>query len=140
MRVSREAAQASKARITPAAARLMRENGIGGTSVADVMAAAGMTTGGFYKHFDSKDDLTAAAVREAFAGLLGGLARSAQAHGQQPHATPISRPICHRPHVESRQGCPGRTLGPDAARAGQPIAEPSSQVWRTPSPCSAAAD
>ena len=78
MRVSREAAQASKARITAEAARLMRENGIAGTSVADVMTAAGMTTGGFYKHFESKDDLTAAtyphgdpgsACADDFAGL-----------------------------------------------------------------------
>ena len=39
----------------------MRDKGVSATSVADVMTAAGMTTGGFYKHFDSKEELAAAA-------------------------------------------------------------------------------
>ena len=82
MRVSREEAQASRKRIIHEAARLMRERGIAATSVADVMSAAGMTTGGFYKHFKSKDDLTAAAVGAAFDGILTPLtARTMKADG-----------------------------------------------------------
>jgi TetR/AcrR family transcriptional repressor of nem operon len=122
MRVSREAAAASKARITGEAARLMRENGIEGTSVADVMAAAGMTTGGFYKHFESKDDLTAAAVREAFDGILTGLARSADAQGAQAAQKAYFETYLSEAHVRNPGGgCPVASLGPEAARAARPV-------------------
>ena len=122
MRVSREAAVASKERITREAARLMRENGIEGTSVADVMAAAGMTTGGFYKHFDSKDDLSAAAVREAFGGLLKGLAQSAEAHGTEAARKAYFQTYLSEAHVGNPgHGCPVASLGSEAARAGQSI-------------------
>ena len=56
MRRSREATAQSKARIVRAAAKMVRERGVEATSVADVMAAAGMTNGGFYRHFASKDE------------------------------------------------------------------------------------
>ena len=122
MRVSREAAAASKARITREAARLMRQNGIEGTSVADVMAAAGMTTGGFYKHFESKADLTAAAVREAFGGLLAGLAQSAEAHGTEAARKAYFETYLSDAHVKNPgQGCPVASLASEAARTGQPI-------------------
>jgi len=122
MRVSREAAQASKARITAEAARLMRENGVVGTSVADVMTAAGMTTGGFYKHFESKDDLTAAAVREAFGGILTGLAQSAEAQGAEAARKAYFEAYLSEAHVENPgRGCPAAAMGPDAARAGTVI-------------------
>lgn len=122
MRVSREAAQASKARITKEAARLMRENGIAGTSVADVMTAAGMTTGGFYKHFGSKDDLTAAAVREAFGTILSELAHSAENHGRDAARKAYFENYLSDAHVKHPgRGCPVASLGADAGRAGQSI-------------------
>jgi TetR/AcrR family transcriptional regulator, transcriptional repressor for nem operon len=59
--------------ILDSACRLMRERGIGGARVADVMKGAGLTVGGFYAHFASKEDLvdhvfrrTAAAARDRF--------------------------------------------------------------------------
>jgi len=52
--------------ITEASARLMREHGIAGVSVTDLMGAAGLTHGGFYGHFESKDALAAAACSRAF--------------------------------------------------------------------------
>jgi TetR/AcrR family transcriptional regulator, transcriptional repressor for nem operon len=128
MRVSREAAQASKARITAEAARLMRENGIGGTSVADVMAAAGMTTGGFYKHFDSKEALAAAAVREAFNGILDGLAQNAQARGPEAARKAYFKRYLSPAHVaHPGKGCPVAALGPDGARGG-PLIESEFQA------------
>ncbi len=46
-------------------AERIRETGLDGPSVAEIMHAAGMTHGGFYKHFDSRDELMLAAVRKA---------------------------------------------------------------------------
>ena len=60
----------SRHKIIAAAATRIRERGIADTSISNVMHDAGMTHGGFYRHFDSKDDLVEAAIGEAFkAGL-----------------------------------------------------------------------
>lgn len=59
MRVSREQVAENRRRILDAAGRLFRERGFESVSVAEVMNAAGMTHGGFYGHFRSKDDLIA---------------------------------------------------------------------------------
>ncbi len=62
MRVSREQMASNRARILDEAGRLFRERGFEAVTVADVMKAAGMTHGGFYGHFASKDALIAASV------------------------------------------------------------------------------
>jgi len=53
--------------ILASACRLLREQGIGGARVADVMAGAGLTVGGFYAHFGSKQDMVDAAIRRTAA-------------------------------------------------------------------------
>lgn len=68
MRVSREQMQANRLRILDAASRLFREKGFEAVGVAEVMKAAGLTHGGFYGHFASKDDLIAQAVAQIFSG------------------------------------------------------------------------
>ena len=62
---SREEKSQSHERIVAAARGLMMEAGTGSPSVAEVMSAAGLTHGGFYKHFGSRDELVAAAVAAA---------------------------------------------------------------------------
>jgi TetR/AcrR family transcriptional regulator, transcriptional repressor for nem operon len=57
MKVSREQVRQHRARILATAARLFRERGFDGVSIAEVMKAAGLTHGGFYGHFDSKETL-----------------------------------------------------------------------------------
>lgn len=117
MRVSREEAQASRKRIIQEAARLMRERGITATSIADVMTAAGMTTGGFYKHFKSKDDLTSAAVAAAFDGILAPLQRSAGQSGPAPARAAYIRQYLSDAHIANPgKGCPVATMGPDGGR------------------------
>jgi AcrR family transcriptional regulator len=69
-----------KARILSAASKMVRERGVDATSVADVMEAAGMTNGGFYRHFQSKDEMIAMAIRAAFARVLFTLGSSIAAH------------------------------------------------------------
>ena len=53
-------------RIVKLASKRFREEGLAGIGIADVMKEAGLTVGGFYKHFDSRDDLVAEAVNSAF--------------------------------------------------------------------------
>jgi TetR/AcrR family transcriptional repressor of nem operon len=59
--------------ILESAARLLRRRGIGGARVADVMKEAGLTVGGFYAHFASKEALVDAALRRTGAGIRGRL-------------------------------------------------------------------
>ncbi len=66
MRVTREQMAANRMRILDAAGRLFREKGFDAVSVAEVMKAAGLTHGGFYGHFESKDDLIAKTIAHIF--------------------------------------------------------------------------
>jgi TetR/AcrR family transcriptional repressor of nem operon len=67
MRVTRQQAAENRKRVLEVAGRLFREKGFDGVGVADVMQAAGLTHGGFYGQFESKDDLAA----QALGGTLG---------------------------------------------------------------------
>src|SRR2546423_14021680 len=70
MKVSREQAAQNRDRIVEAAARLFRERGYEGIGVADLMKEAGLTHGGVYGHFSSKDDLIAEASARALTESL----------------------------------------------------------------------
>ncbi|WP_085714721.1 TetR/AcrR family transcriptional regulator [Pseudomonas sp. B28(2017)] len=65
-RVSRKQADLNREIIVDAATRLFRERGLHGISVVDVMAAAGLTHGGFYGHFESREALAQEASGRAF--------------------------------------------------------------------------
>lgn len=65
-RVSRKQAELNREIIVEAATRLFRERGLHGISVVDVMAAAGLTHGGFYGHFESREALAKEACSRAF--------------------------------------------------------------------------
>lgn len=65
-RSSRSKAEQNHARIVDAAIALFREHGVAAVSIADIMTGAGMTPGGFYKHFASKDALAAKACGVSF--------------------------------------------------------------------------
>src|SRR3954447_10880168 len=74
MRKSREEAAQTRRRIVEAASCEFRKNGIVATGLNDLMKAAGLTHGGFYKHFESKDQLVAEACAEAVEGIIGVIA------------------------------------------------------------------
>src|SRR5260370_17114700 len=84
MRKSREEAAATRERIVDAAAREFRQNGIAETGLNDLMQAAGLTHGGFYKHFESKDQVVREAVRRSFEQTLANMESSAE--GKTPEA------------------------------------------------------
>ena len=66
MRKSKSDTVETRKRIVSAAAELFLARGITSTSISDVMTVAGLTKGGFYRHFDSKEQLIAEASRLAF--------------------------------------------------------------------------
>ncbi|MEZ0171214.1 TetR/AcrR family transcriptional regulator [Microvirga sp. TS319] len=72
MKVSREQMVENRRRILDAASRLFRAKGFDAVSVAEVMKAAGLTHGGFYGHFSSKDDLVAQTLAHVLAADAGG--------------------------------------------------------------------
>ena len=75
MKVSREQAALNRERIVEVAAKLFREKGYDGIGVADLMKNAGLTHGGFYGHFASKEDLmieaSELALKKSLAGWQG---------------------------------------------------------------------
>ncbi len=72
MKVSREQMAENRRRILDAASRLFRDKGFDAVSVAEVMKAAGLTHGGFYGHFSSKDDLIAQTLAHVLAADSSG--------------------------------------------------------------------
>jgi len=76
MRKSRSKTAETRCRIVESAATAIRQRGIEGTSVNDLMAAAGLTHGGFYRHFDSKDQLIAEACDLAFEAMSASLSEA----------------------------------------------------------------
>src|SRR3954462_15582531 len=110
MRKSREEAAETRKRIVRAAASEFREKGIVATGLADLMKAAGMTHGGFYKHFESKDQLIAEACAEVGRGLSGKAgANTGKGSAGSPYLSAGHR---DNPAV----GCPLAALGPELAR------------------------
>ncbi len=118
MRVSRAAKAESREKIVAAAARRLRAVGVEGASVADVMADAGMTHGGFYRHFADKDALVAAAVAAAFVEFTEGLAADVE-RGDPAAVTMFIDRYLSEGHVTHPEfGCPVPAAGADIARGG----------------------
>ncbi len=115
-RVSEAEKRKSHKRIVDAASRLMRENGVEATSVSDVMQSAGLTHGGFYRHFTSKDELVAEAFRQAageFLEVLGGASEKARADARDGY---IDRYLSPQ-HVDDRaKGCPFAAMAAEITR------------------------
>lgn len=117
MRKSKKETLESRLRIVAAASREFRKNGIVATGLSDLMKAADMTHGGFYKHFDSKDQLVAEAVGAALDGVLDELA-------EQPtlkQAVGGYLTMFQRKGVA--EGCPLAAMGSELGRAGEPTRE-----------------
>ncbi len=122
MRVSRTAAVESKARVVAAASQMVRERGVEAASIADVMHAAGMTHGGFYKHFGSKDELARAAVRFAFDEIVERFDRREAAAGADAAVAAYVQDYLSAAHVaHSGAGCPVAALGAEAGRHGDEL-------------------
>jgi TetR/AcrR family transcriptional regulator, transcriptional repressor for nem operon len=122
MRASRGAAAESKARIVATASKMLRARGLEGASIVDVMAAAGMTHGGFYKHFATKDDLNAAAVSAAFGEILDHFDARKSAGGVEAAIRAYVEEYLSTEHIERPDmGCPVAALGADAGRRSEAL-------------------
>jgi TetR/AcrR family transcriptional repressor of nem operon len=109
MKVTKAQAEANRAHVVETASQLFRERGFDGVGVADLMAAAGFTHGGFYKHFGSKADLMAESTACGIAQTIG-LASDVDA------STFVTQYLS-RQHRDGRAiGCTMAALGGDAAR------------------------
>src|SRR5688572_21754466 len=109
MKVTKAQAESNRALVVETASQLFRERGYDGVGVADLMAAAGFTHGGFYKHFGSKADLMA---ESAACGIAQTAALSAGVDTSE-----FVRHYLSRKHRDKRAtGCTMAALGADAAR------------------------
>ncbi|WP_338618064.1 TetR family transcriptional regulator [Pigmentiphaga sp. CHJ604] len=117
-RVSRQQAEKNRAAIEEASARLIREQGIKGVSVADLMAAAGLTHGGFYGHFESKDALAAAACAKAFAASRERWRERTAGMADASAALRVIVEAYLSPRARDNAGssCPAASLAVDVAR------------------------
>jgi TetR/AcrR family transcriptional repressor of nem operon len=116
-RVPRADIERNRAAIEQASSRLFREQGLS-VSVKDVMGAAGLTHGGFYGHFRSKDDLVAAACANAFASSVERWhQRSAAAKDrQEARAALIEGYLTAYNRASAGTGCPISALATDVGR------------------------
>jgi TetR/AcrR family transcriptional regulator, transcriptional repressor for nem operon len=114
-RVSQAQARQNREQVVDAAARLFRERGIQGVSVAEVMAAAGLTHGGFYKQFASKEALVAEAAGQAFDHLDVRLSALGDDH-EQARRTLIDYYLSPEHRDDPGDGCPTAGLVTDMAR------------------------
>ena len=118
MRYEPEHKKQTRDRIVRNAARKVRAEGLSGPGVASVMKASGLTVGGFYKHFRSKDELLAEAIAQGFSDF------SEKVFTELENVSPedrwkevvkwyLSPEHCNHPDT----GCPVVTLAPEIARA-----------------------
>lgn len=123
MRVSRAQAEENRERVIDVASRLFREHGFDGIGLKDLMKGAGLTQGGFYKQFDSKDDLAALASRRAMESATRRWS-DAVANGADPLEAVISFYLSNDHRGEKAEGCPLVALGADAARQTAEVRRP----------------
>jgi AcrR family transcriptional regulator len=114
----------TREKILESARRLFNRNGYSGVSIEEIMSEAGLTHGGFYRHFSGKDELYAAAVRQF-------LCKKAPARWQKPREpSAVTKPHAHRivdayfsrEHFDDRDGCcPLLGTASDVQRRGEMV-------------------
>ena len=121
MKVTREQATRNRERILDTAAQLFRQRGFEGIGIADLMKEAGLTHGGFYGHFASKDDLIAqASARELTRSLAHWSKFGERASGDRLSA--IAGAYLTSAHRDNPgAGCVLAALGPDVSRQGPAV-------------------
>jgi TetR/AcrR family transcriptional repressor of nem operon len=116
MRVSREQFLENREKILEAASRLFRERGFDEVGVAEVMKEAGLTHGGFYGHFKSKDDLIAQATGGAARPFIEEWEQLVETEGPRALEA-IARRYLGEAHLHAPgAGCQIAALGPEIAR------------------------
>lgn len=115
MKVSREQAAENRERILQVAAKLFRERGFDGIGVADLMKSVGLTHGGFYGQFASKEDLAAQACARALAESAKRWDRLIE-KAEDPLTAVITSYLSARHQGDPGSGCAFAALGAEAPR------------------------
>lgn len=119
MRRSVEEKAETRRQIVRTAGRMIRGRGLADTGITDVMTEAGLTHGGFYRHFASKEDLAAAAVESAFAHMRTRLEQiTAKAPARKKMAALIDTYLTEAHRDQPQHGCVMASIGMEAQRAG----------------------
>jgi len=109
--------EATHERIVETAARAIRRTGYNGAGVAEIMKEAGLTHGGFYAHFDSREGMLAEAADRAGADGLAVLARAAAAAPPRRALEAMLRAYLSAQHVNGvERGCAVAALGSEMPR------------------------
>jgi TetR/AcrR family transcriptional repressor of nem operon len=131
MKVSREQAAQSRERILQTAAQRFRERGYEGIGVADLMKEAGLTHGGFYGHFSSKEELIAEASARALSGSLARLNELAEGASGDRLAAVAKAYLTSSHRDDPGSGCLLAALGPDVSRQGPAVRHSVSDYVRS---------
>ena len=119
MRKSKQEAAETRERIVEAAAAEFRRNGISATGLSDLMAAAGLTHGGFYRHFASKDQLVAEACATAVDSVVTMFEEALARHGEGNGLKAAAASYLSARHRDGlSDGCPFAALASELVRAG----------------------
>ncbi len=119
MKVSREQAAENRARVVEVAGKLFRENGFDGVGVADIMKGAGLTHGGFYGQFGSKDALAAEAAAQTLDRSIARWTRLAE--GRDPLGAIVTSYLARTHRDSPGSGCAMAALSAQAARQPNPV-------------------
>jgi TetR/AcrR family transcriptional repressor of nem operon len=118
MRYEPEHKKQTRDRIVRNAARKVRAQGLSGPGVASVMKASGLTVGGFYKHFRSKEELLAEAIAQGFSEFSEKVFASLRSVPPEDRWKEVVRWYLSPEHCNHPDtGCPVVTLAPEIARA-----------------------
>src|SRR5258708_21150567 len=118
MRRSREETAETRRNSVKTAGIRFRQNGICETGLADLIESAGLTHGGFYRHFDSKDQLVSEASADAFAANISEMEAAASTAKGRKALEAIANAYLSPEHRKDRaHGCPLAALGGELARS-----------------------
>lgn len=130
MKVSRAEAAQNRERIIEMAAKLFRERGFDGIGVAELMKSAGLTHGGFYGNFASKEDLMAQACTRALQGSLDAMRELVERDGENALSAAASAYLNPAHRDRPGEGCVMAALGAEAARHDSPVRQAFTQGVR----------
>jgi len=118
MRVSREKAEENRRTVVDTASKLFREHGFDGIGVAGLMKGAGLTQGGFYKQFESKEDLAVQAMGKALEGSEAKWGKVIGRAKGDPMAALADFYLSELHRDSMAEGCGLAALGSEVARHG----------------------
>jgi TetR/AcrR family transcriptional repressor of nem operon len=121
MRKTKLETAATRVKIVEAARAEFRRHGIDGSGLTGLMAAAGLTQGGFYKHFESKAQLVAETTAAAVDDQVEQLRHMAEHAGaQRAFKASVDGYLCAE-HRDGEAGCPYAALGSELARGDEQV-------------------